>query len=126
MITQMTNLPGNTVGFRAEGEVTKQDFERIVFPAVEALVAKTDQLNYLLVLDTSVKNFTLGAWLKDALLGIQNLTKWNRAAIVSDSDGVKIFTDAFSVLVPGEFKGFSHAQLREAIDWVSDQVSVVS
>lgn len=124
MIQRISSLPENMVGFRAVGEVTKDDFDHIVFPAVNEIVEKTGQLNYLLVIDTSLENFTAGAWIKDAILGIKNLTKWHRAAIVSDSTAIKKFTDFFSVLIPGEFKGFDHENLQEAIDWTSSVETV--
>lgn len=107
------------VGFKATGEVTKEDFENVVMPAVKSLVAKQGELNYLLLIDTELKNFTAGAWWQDALLGIKNLTKWRRAAIVSDSSGISAFTNIFSVVVPGEFKGFKPSELDDAIHWVS-------
>jgi SpoIIAA-like len=121
MITQLKNIPNTMVGFRASNEVTKDDFDKIVLPAVAELVQRTDELNYLLVLDTPIKNFTLGAWIKDALLGLNNLSKWNRAAIVSDSDNIIAFTNMFSNVMPGEFKGFTPDQLDEATKWVSGQ-----
>lgn len=119
MIQQITDVPSNVAAFRAWGEVTEEDFRTVLMPAVNSLVEKTGELNYMLVLDTSVKNFTAAAWRQDVLLGLKNITKWKRAAIVSDSDGINIFTDIFSVLVPGEFRGFYHEQLNVAIDWVS-------
>ena len=118
MITQIPDLPPNMVGFRAEGEVVKEDFE-MVQTTVTALVEKTGQLNYLLFLDNSPKDFTLGAWLQDALLGIKNITKWNRAAIVTDIEGVISFTDAFSKVMPGEFHGYKKAEYEEAVNWVA-------
>ena len=122
MITQINDLPTNMVGFRASGEVTKEDFEPVL-KQVEELVERTDKLNYLLVLDTSPKDFTAGAWLQDGLLGIKNLTKWNRAAIVSDSEEVIQFTDVFSKLMPGEFRGFHKSELQTAIDWTSEKIN---
>ena len=118
MITQIPGLPSNMVGFRSSGVVTKEDFE-IVKMQVSELVKKTGKLNYLLFLDNSPKDFTMGAWLQDALLGINNITKWNRAAIVSDSDTVIKFTDAFSVVMPGEYRGFHKEEYDMAVDWVS-------
>lgn len=118
MIVQIPDLPDTMVGFRADGEVTKDDFE-IVKHQVASLVEKTGKLNYLLFLDTSPSEFTAGAWLQDALLGIKNITKWNRAAIISDSDTVINFTDIFSKLMPGEFRGYPKADYNEAVDWVS-------
>ncbi len=122
MITPIANLPPNMVGFRASGQVTKDDFKPVI-QQVEALVEKTDKLNYLLVLDTSPKDFTAGAWLEDGLLGIKNLTKWNRAAIVTDSEEVIQFTDVFSKLMPGEFRGFHKDELQNAIDWTSEKTN---
>ena len=66
-----------------------------------------------------MKNFTIGAWMKDALLGIKNISKWNRAAIVTDSEGIKTFTDMVSKIVPGEFRGYDSSELQEAISWVA-------
>jgi len=119
MIIQLENLPANMVGFRATETINEQNFTDTVLPAVKKIVEKTGELNYLLVLDTSIKNFTIGAWMQDTLMGIKNITKWKRAAIVSDLDSIRLFTNAFSVVIPGEFKGFKHAELDKAIAWVS-------
>ena len=118
MIVQIPGLPENMVGFRADGEVTKEDFE-MVKEEVAELVEKTGKLNYLLFLDNSPKDFTLGAWMQDALLGISNITKWNRAAIISDIEGVIKFTDAFSKVMPGEFRGYHKNEFDSAVAWVA-------
>lgn len=118
MIVQIPGLPKNMVGFRADGEVTKEDFE-MVKVQVSDLVEKTGKLNYLLFLDNSPADFTLGAWIQDALLGINHITKWNRAAIISDIEGVIKFTDAFSKVMPGEFRGYHKAEYDEAVQWVA-------
>lgn len=121
MIVKIENTPENMVGFQALGEVTKDDFETKVIPEVKALVERTGTLNYLMVIDTELTNFTVGAWLQDVLLGIKNIGKWNRAAILSDVEGVKVFTNIFSVIVPGEFRCFGVDQLEAATVWVSGE-----
>ncbi|MDZ4823095.1 MAG: STAS/SEC14 domain-containing protein [Flavobacteriales bacterium] len=121
MIQQLENLPVNMVGFKATGEITERDFSETVMPNVKALINKTDQLNYLMVLETPIKNFSIGAWMKDAVMGIKHLTKWNRAAIVSDVEAIRKFTNFFSYLMPGEFRGFEHKDLQLAIDWVAEK-----
>lgn len=121
MIIQLKDIPNTMVGFRAYNEVTKDDFDQVVLPAVAELIQRTDELNYMLVLDTPLKNFTLGAWIKDALLGLNNLGKWNRVAIISDSENLKTFTDMFGKVMPGEFKGYTPEQTDAAIEWVSGQ-----
>lgn len=124
MITHVENLPLNMVGFRATGDVNETDFTAVVMPKVKEVIERTGKLNYMLILDTSIKNFSLGAWFKDAIMGIKHLTKWNRAAIVTDVEGIKTFTGVFSVLMPGEFKAFEHKDLQQAIDWCSEKIPV--
>jgi hypothetical protein len=121
MIQYLQNLPENIVGFKAVGEITEKDFSDTVMPKVKELIDTTDKLNYLLILETELNNFTIGAWMKDVMMGIKHLTKWNRAAIVSDVEAIRNFTDFFSYLMPGEFKGFEHKEIQEAIDWVSEK-----
>lgn len=118
MIEKLKDLPDTLVGFRAAGEVTSSDFEKVVVPAVNDLVKRTNKLNYLMVIDTSLRHFSSGAWLQDALLGIKKITKWNKVAILSDSEGIQKFTDVFSIVSPGEFKGFRRDDLNEAVNWI--------
>lgn len=121
MIEQIDHLPSNMVGFRATATVTREDFENTVIPEVEKIVARTGKLNYMLVLDTNIQDFTAGAWLQDALLGLKNLTKWNHAAIVTDNTAIHQFTTVFSALMPGEFKGFKKIDMDLAVKWVSEK-----
>jgi hypothetical protein len=123
MIIQIPDLPDSMVGFRSDGEVTQEDFE-IVKLQVSNLVEKTGKLNYLLFLNNSPADFTLGAWMQDALLGINHITKWNRAAIVSDSEAVIAFTGVFSKVMPGEFRGYHKADYDKAVEWVSGRSEI--
>ncbi|MDP9960798.1 STAS/SEC14 domain-containing protein [Chryseobacterium lathyri] len=117
MITIIPEAPENVAAFSATGDVTKEDFENLVIPHVKEKVDQFGELNYLLYLDTDLDNFTMGAWLQDAFLGLKNLTKWNRTAIVTDKEGVQNFTEIFSVLMPGEFKSFPKENLYNALYW---------
>jgi len=121
MIHELKDTPNTMVGFVARQDVTKEDFDKVVLPAVDELVKRTDKLNYLFVLEAPLRNFTIGAWMSDAMFGLNNLNKWNRAAIVSDVEGVRSFTDLFSKVMPGEFRGFTYDELTEAIRWVGEQ-----
>lgn len=114
----------NVVAFRALAEVTKEDFLKVVVPAVEHLVKQINEINFLLVLDTDIQNFTAGAWLQDALLGLKHLGKWNRAAIVTDTEEIITFTNGFSFVVPGEFHGFKKDQFNKALNWVEGNISI--
>lgn len=120
MITTLQNIPDNVAAFEASGTVTQADFENVVFPTVEEKVKTFDELNYLLYLNTGIEDFTFKAWLQDLLLGIKNLTKWNRCAIITDNNTVQNFTEIFSILMPGEFRPFPKGKLEEAIFWCAN------
>ncbi len=119
MITIIDTAPDNVAAFRATGEVTKEDYDNVVIPTIDALVKKQDSINFMLVLDTALSNFSIAALMKDLGVGLKHFTKWHKMAIVSESDAINKFTDVFSYIAPGEAKGFTHAQLEEATKWVS-------
>jgi hypothetical protein len=119
MLQFINDLPGHVVGIHAVGEVTKEDFETVLIPRIDELVKRQGEINYLLVLETDVKNFTAGAWWDDIKVGIKNFTKWKKIAVVSDQKGVEWFSNVFRYMIPGTSKGFSIDQLDEAVQWVS-------
>src|SRR5579872_6106033 len=84
MIGILPNLPANVAGFRATGLVTKEDYEKVVFPEVERHKKMSERLNFVFFVDTPMKNFSLGAWIRDLWLGLKGFAKWNKVAIISD------------------------------------------
>ena len=117
MISLILDAPENVAAFQAMGEITKEDFDLVVTPEVKKKIEKFSELNYLMLLDTDINHFTAGAWFEDVLLGLKNLTQWNRAAIVTDSNGIQNFTEIFSGLMPGGFKAFPKENLYNALYW---------
>ena len=119
MLQYINDLPPHVVGIRATGEVTKDDMEKVLIPRIDELIARQGEIDYLLVLQTDVSNFTLSAWWEDIKLGLKNFTKWNKIAVVTDQKGVEWFSDVFRFFVPGKSKGFALNELDEAVAWIS-------
>lgn len=118
MIETLKNIPSHVAGFKLTGKVTGSDYEKVVIPVIEDKLNQTGEINFLLLIDTDLGDFTFGAWMQDALLGLKHITKWRKAAIVIDNQAVIAFTDGFSVLVPGEFKGFKKVDYEKALEWL--------
>lgn len=112
------NAPDNVAAFRATGEITKEDYQTVVEPTVQKLVDRINEINFLFLIDIEIENFTAAAWIEDAMLGLKNLGKWNRTAIVTDSVKSISFTKGFSYIVPGEFRGYKKEAFNEALNWV--------
>jgi hypothetical protein len=122
MIRILNNLPQQVVGIELSGEVTKDEYDR-VYPEVEKLVKRQDEINYLVVVNTEIKNLTLGVWWDDFKLAMKHVTKWNKVAIVSDENFVRNATDMLGFEYPGDSRSFSLAQMNSAIAWVSENIT---
>jgi len=121
MLQFIKDLPDHVVGIRAMGEVNKEDYEKVLIPRMEELVRRQGEIDYLLVLETDVQNFSAAAWFEDLKLGLKNFTKWRKIAIVTDQKSVIWFSDMFSHFIPGQARGFHLTELEHAINWVSDE-----
>lgn len=121
MLTPINGLPDHVFGVTASGEVDKTDMDTVLLPGLQQLVDKNDEIYYLLVLLTDVGNFTAGSWVEDMKAGIKHFTKWKKIAVVTDQSGVEKFTDVFTVMVPGQSKGFKLSELEAAKAWVSEK-----
>lgn len=119
MLQFINNLPDNVIGIHATGEVTKEDYQNVLLPRLNELVKRQGEINYLLVLQTNVQNFSAGSWWEDLKMGLKNFTKWNKIAIVTDQKSVEWFSDAFRFFIPGKSKGYPLNKLDEAVKWIT-------
>ncbi len=115
----MTDTPPHVVGVRAVGKVNEVEYETILLPALEKAAKQYGKLNYIMVLETSVGNFSAGALLNDIKAGLKYYTKWEKIAIVTNQKPVEKFTDLVSLLIPGQARGFAVSDIELAKAWVA-------
>lgn len=120
MIEVIHGLPPHVTAFRAIGVINRSDYHRIINPLVKRVMTEFGKVNYMLVIQSPLKNYTLGPWIEDAMLGLRYINKWKKIAIVSENDGIVNFTNIFGKLNPGETRGFKMEDLGLAEKWVSD------
>ena len=121
MLQKITGMPSYVAGFTATGKVSKEDYDAVIVPEIERVDKQHGHIHFLMVLETPVKDFSMGAWMQDAWQGLKHYRGWKKIAIVTDEKGVEKFTDVFSAVVPGKAKGFTLAELAEAKTWVSSE-----
>jgi len=121
MLKKLEGLPSYVAAFKATGEVTKDDYDKILTPEIERVDKQHGHIHFIMVLETPVKNFSLGAWFQDAILGLKHYRGWKKVAMVTDEKGIEKFSNAFSTVVPGSTKGFPLSQLKEAEQWVASE-----
>ena len=118
MIAQIEGLPAGTLGFRAHGQVTAEDYENIVVPDVEAAFALNPKLRLLYHCGDDFTGFDARAAWDDAKLGLRHFSGWERVALVTDVGWLRLAARTMGFAIPGEFRLFSNAQLDEAKQWL--------
>lgn len=113
-------MPPFVAPFKANDKITRADYEEVINPLVEKIYREFGKINYLLVINTSLNNYSVGAWIKDALLGFVYFTEWRKIAIVSEKKGVKTFTNIFGKIIPGQTRGYMMHELEAAKKWISE------
>jgi hypothetical protein len=118
MIEMMTNQPNNILAFTAHGQVTGEDYESVLIPAVEAKLEEIDKIRLLYHLDSDFSGFEAEALWDDAKVGLQHLTAWEKIAVVSDNQWMVGATKVFGFIMPCPVKVFAGNQLENAIEWL--------
>jgi hypothetical protein len=121
VVEPIKEMPPGTIGFRAVGEVTREDYREVLEPALRAAV-ETGEVRMLYVVADGFE-MDAGALIEDAKtgleLGLGHLSAWKRTAVVTDVSWVQRAIKTFAFMAPGEVKVWGLAELEEARDWVA-------
>lgn len=120
MLEKITNLPENVLGFSAKGTVTKEDYENTLIPAVEEVFHKQKKIRFLYHLGEDFSGIDAGAVWDDTLLGIKHISGWEKMALVSDVDWIRMGVKLFGLAIPGHVKVFHNSQYDQAVQWVAE------
>jgi hypothetical protein len=119
MLERITDLPETVLGFKASGELTSDDYRDVLVPDVEAALETQYKLRLLYLLGDDVTGFSPGAAWQDTKVGLKNVTRWDKVAVVTDKDWLRHSVDMFGYLMPGEIKAFTRAEEPDARTWIT-------
>jgi hypothetical protein len=119
MIELIPGLPDNVLGIEAKGEVTGEDYEQVVIPAVHEHRERSGKVRLLYVLGAEFDGFTAAALWDDAKVGMEHPFSWERIAAVTDDDAYRRLFKGVGFLMPAKVKVFDLAQLDDAKAWVA-------
>jgi hypothetical protein len=118
MIAQLQGFPENVVAFAGRGQVTKADYVSTLVPAVETALAGRDHLRLYYELGADFVGIDADALVEDFKIGMQHLSRWERAAVVTDVQWIVHAISLFGFLMPGAIKVFSTKDADEARTWI--------
>lgn len=119
MIELIEGLGPGVVGARAVGEVSADDYESTLIPAVDAALSVSDKIRMLYVLGADFEGYEAEAALDDARMGLHHWSDFERIAVVTDHGSYRTAIKGFGFLMPGEVRVYAVDELDAAKDWLT-------
>ena len=122
MIERLEDMPAGTIGFRATGRVTRDEYRELLLPAMRS-AAEAGAVRLVFAVGPGFEEFEPGALIEDTkagiTLGIGHPHAWKRTALVTDVDWITKAVHMFAWLTPGEIMVRGLDGLEEAKRWVA-------
>jgi len=110
----LDGYPRNVVAIRAEGTITREDYEEVLIPMVEEKIGILGKIKLLYWCGEEFKGFSAGAMWDDARLGMMYLGDFLKIAVVSDIEWVCKSVKLFAPLVRTSVHVFHNADIEDA------------
>lgn len=121
MIERIDGMPAGTIGFRASGKLTREDYRNVLEPTLRD-AAESGEIRMLFQI-ADFDGLEPGAWWDDVKtglgLGLGHHSAWKRSAIVTNVDWLAKAFQFFSWISPGEVKIYGLDERDEAQRWVA-------
>jgi hypothetical protein len=119
MIEQLKDFPDNVLAFVCHGQITRQDYETVLIPAVEKALAGRDKIRLYYETAADFGGIDPAAVWEDTKVGLGHFQRWERFAVVTDVEWIRHTMQFFGFLLPGELKVFSTQEAAQAKDWIA-------
>jgi len=121
MIEPIEDMPAGTIGLRAAGKLTREDYQQVLEPALKEGV-ESGEMRLLFEIN-DFDGVALGAMKEDIETGLRTWVRdhsaWKRFAFVTDVEWLAKSMRAFAWLAPGEVRVFGLDERDAAREWVA-------
>jgi hypothetical protein len=118
MIEPLTGFPNNVLAFACHGRVTRQDYETVLIPSVEATLKAHEKVGLYYEVGPDFTGIETGTVLEDIKVGVEHLNRWDRLALVSDVEWIRNTVTVFGFLLPGHLRVFHLSETASARAWI--------
>ncbi len=118
MIEILEGFPDNVVAASSVGRITRQDYDAVLIPRVEATAKRHPNIRCYYEISTDFAGMEPGAVWEDFRLGVEYWTRWERVAVVTDVVWIAHAVNAFRVLMPGRTRLFATGEKAMARAWI--------
>jgi hypothetical protein len=118
MIETLPGVPPGIVAVRAVGTLTREDYDAVVVPILDAAAREGRRLRFLCVVDEEFHGLTPdGAW-ADVKLGLAAMRNLEGCAVISDLGWVRDTTRFAAFFLPGHVRIFAADERDAAVHWL--------
>ena len=122
MIERIEEMPAGTIGFRASGKLSRDDYVGALEPAMRDAV-DAGEVRMLFVIGPGFEGFEPRALAEDAKFGFgfgfTHPSAWKRTAVVTDVDWIRHAMHMFGWMSPGEVAVYDLEREDEARAWIA-------
>ncbi|HTV34348.1 MAG TPA: STAS/SEC14 domain-containing protein [Methylocella sp.] len=118
MLKLIEDLPPEVLGIEAAGKVTHEDYQNILIPRAEAMLAK-GPIKMLYVIGAEFTGYELEALWDDSTFGVKHWRDFSHVAVVADQAWVRGLVSMFKPFFPYEVRLFGLADLPAAKTWIT-------
>jgi hypothetical protein len=122
MVERLHDMPPGTLGFRATGQITREDYAGVLVPELHKAIEDGSRLRTLYVIEDLDEIEPSALWADTQLgfdLAVRHHGAWERSAIVTDIEWMARATRMFAWMIPGEARVFPLAEVEQAKAWVT-------
>jgi hypothetical protein len=120
MIEVLKGFPPNVLAFACSGHVTRVDYETVLIPTVESMLQQQAKVRLYYEIGADFSGLEAGAVLDDFKVGVEHLPRWERIAVVTDVEWIRLIVRAFTFLLPGQVKIFRLIDAGAARGWIRE------
>jgi SpoIIAA-like len=118
MIETYPDVPAGIDAVRAVGTVSREDYDAVVVPMLDAAAREGRRLRLLCVVDEDFRGLTPDAAWADLKLGLAAMRNLEGCAVVSDLAWVRQTTALSAFFLPGHVRVFGAGERDEALQWL--------
>jgi hypothetical protein len=118
MLEVLADLPVGIDGVKAVGKVSKDDYERVIEPMMDAARREGRRLRFLYEIGPDFDGFTAGAAWEDAKVGLRSIRLFDGCAVVTDIGWIRDATRLAAFMMPCPVRVFAYHDRGAAIQWL--------
>jgi len=119
MIELLKGFPDNVVALACHGHVTREDYDKVLVPAVEKALQSNDKVRLLYEIGGDFEGYDASAAWEDFKVGMEHFSRWERIAVITDIGWIKHSMQLFSFIMPGTTRVYPPADAAKARLWIT-------